>query len=72
MKGGSESMAMTGVLQSSTPMLKFISESVRLIQLPGEAQDSDTAWTTSQAAKAHCFSTLTLSEKTQGSWFWQG
>lgn len=37
MKGGSESMAMTGLLQSLTPMLKFIFERVRPIQLPGEA-----------------------------------
>lgn len=49
MKEDSKSMPMTGLTQSSTPMLKIIFESMRPIQLLEEVWDSDTAWITSQA-----------------------
>lgn len=65
-KGGSESMAVSGLLQSSTAMLKFIFKSVRPVQLPGEAWDSNTASITSQAGKAHRFSTLNTRWKNTG------
>lgn len=65
MKPGSDSVAMTGLLQASTPMPKFTCDSRRPVQLPGEAGDTNIAWITSRTAKAHCFSIPSPREKTQ-------